>query len=108
MRLILLLAVALASLAGLPAVEARADAQLHVTARVVNRCTVELPDRPPWNRPGKGWRKWLEHRCDHPVHPHTAIARMADRDRAEIARTIGRGRVAWGDDVNHWVITITY
>jgi hypothetical protein len=102
MRLLLLVA-AIASLAGWPASEARAGAQLLVTARVVNRCTVELPDRPPWTNPGQGWRKWLDHRCDHPVHPNITIAPVADPPAG--SRSAKKEKKT---AVNHMVITITY
>jgi len=108
MRLMLLVGAMLASLAALPVAEARADAQLQVTARVVNRCTVELPDRPPWSNPGQGWRKWLEHRCDHPVHPQVSVGPAAARPEVVAAGAPGQAQVTRGRAVNHWVITITY
>lgn len=87
---------------------AGSSAQLRVTARVVNQCTVQLPDRAPdhvldrLEELGRG----LEHRCAAPVPVHVGAQSGRFRtgsDRFEPIR-IGRGRPR--PDVV--MVTITY
>lgn len=81
---------------------AGSSAQLLVTARVVNRCTIELPERLPERaRPANDeWRRWLNHRCDLPVEPRVSVAPLTGGADAAAVDWTRRGR--------HFVVTVTY
>ena len=100
MRHVLLFTAACAAAAALPVDLARADAQLHVTARVVNRCTIELPPPARWDVPPGQWRRWVRHGCDFPVRPRMTLRRMAQPD--------WRPDVGWQRRDRYFLITVTY
>ena len=84
---------------------AGSSAQLRVTARVVNQCTVRLPDRVP-DRVVDRLQDLLEHRCAAPVPVHvgTQMSTVATPVSASAPirvdrRNRGRGAV---------LVTITY
>ena len=81
---------------------AAAEAQLLVTARVVNRCTIDVPARPPGLGGEQPWRRWVHHECDLPVQPRLSLGRAAGPPLAPGPR-VGRGQRG-----GHMIVTITY
>ena len=80
-----------------PPEAATAEARLVVTARVVNRCTIDVPARPPAH--AAAWQHWVHHRCDLPVRPRLTVGRLDGAAAPSVARAGSGG---------HVVITITY
>ena len=67
-------------------VQAGASAQLRVTARVVNQCTVRLPDRVPARVAARleDVRKHVDHRCAFPIPAH--VGALSGRFRSALDR----------------------
>lgn len=85
-----------------PLQAAAAEAQLLVTARVVNRCTIDVPARPPGLGGEQPWRRWVHHACDLPVQPRLSLGRAAGPPDAP-GPGVDRARRG-----GHMVVTITY
>lgn len=78
------------------------EGRLLVTARVVNRCTVELPVAVPRRHRAlpHNWRRWVRHSCEHPVRPRLTLGRLNRGADWPVVETTREG--------DHFVVTITY
>jgi hypothetical protein len=78
------------------------EGRLLVTARVVNRCTIELPATLPrsYRALPHSWRRWVLHSCDHPVRPRLTLGRLNRDSQWPVVETTRDG--------DHYVVTITY
>ncbi|MDX1540769.1 MAG: hypothetical protein R3349_05145 [Geminicoccaceae bacterium] len=73
-----------------------------MTARVVNRCTIEVPATLPRRHRAlpHNWRRWVRHSCERPVRPRLSLRRLVGRTGWPTVETMRQG--------DHYVVTITY